>query len=299
MRRDIEFNADGVILRGWFYTPDMGKGPYPTVVMAHGFSGVKEMTLDQYAEVFCTGGLAVLVYDNRCLGASDGEPRSEIDPVWQRRDYRTAITYAESLPEVAKSRIGIWGTSYTGGTVCAVAALDRRVKCVVSQVPFMVGHKNLQQFLPINAVEGFHKMLDDDRARRLRGEPSAYMKMCSLDPNEPHVFPGELTYRFIHRFVDADPNCTWENRVTLRSLEYMLEYDVGSYMERISPTPLLMIVCDWDTTTPSDIALECFAKVQGTKQLVVINSDHYAAYIEKFAETSAAARDWFVQHLLK
>jgi hypothetical protein len=217
MRRDIEFNADGVKLRGWFYTPDRGTGPFPTVVLAHGFSGVKEMGLDRYAEVFAAGALAVLVYDNRCLGASGGEPRSEIDPAWQRRDYRSAISYAETLPEVDVKRIGIWGTSYTGGTVCAVAALDRRVKCVVSQVPFMNGHRNLQQFLPLTAVEGFHRMLDEDRARRVRGEPSAYMKMCSLDPNEPHVFPGRATYEFIHRYVDADPKCTWENRVTLRS----------------------------------------------------------------------------------
>ena len=168
MRRDIEFNADGVTLRGWFYKPKKGKGPFPCVVMAHGFSGTKEMSLDKFAEAFAAGGLAVLVYDNRCLGASDGEPRSEIDPTWQRRDYRSAITFAQGQKEVDPERIGVWGTSYTGGTVCAVAAIDRRVKCVVSQVPFMRGHHNLQQFLPIGAVEGFRKMLDEDRVRRVR-----------------------------------------------------------------------------------------------------------------------------------
>ena len=297
MRRDIEFNADGVTLRGWFYTPDSGKGPFPTVVLAHGFSGVKEMGLDQYAEVFAAGGLAVLVYDHRNLGTSGGEPRQEIDPSWQRRDYLTAVTYAETLDEVDNGRIGIWGTSYTGGTVCAVAALDRRVKCVVSQVPFMNGLGNLQQFLPLSGIKPFRDMLDADRARRVRGEPSQYMKICSLDPNEPHVFPGEATYNFIHKYVKADPHCTWENRVTLRSIEYMLEYDVSGFMELISPTPLLMIVSDWDTTTPTDISLEHFARVQGPKELMVIKADHYAAYDEKFDETSAAARDWFIKHL--
>ena len=61
MRRNIEFSADGVKLRGWFYKPDKGKGPYPTIVMAHGFSGVKEMSLDKFAEVFAKAGMAVLV----------------------------------------------------------------------------------------------------------------------------------------------------------------------------------------------------------------------------------------------
>lgn len=296
MRKDIEFNADGVTLRGWFYKPK-GKGPFPCVVMAHGFSGVKEMSLDKYAEVFSAAGLAVLVYDNRCLGTSDGEPRQEIDPTWQRRDYRTAITFAQGMKDVDADRIGIWGTSYTGGAVCAVAAMDRRVKCVVSQVPFMRGHYNLQQFLPIGAVEGFRAMLDEDRARRVKGEPSMYMKMCSLDPNEPHVFPGSDTYNYIHHYTDKDPKSTWENRVTLRSIEWMAEYDVMGFMEYISPTPLLMIVAESDTTTPTDIALSCYAKVQGPKALHVVKSNHYGAYIAKFDETSAAAAEWFVKNL--
>ncbi len=100
MRRDIEFNADGVTLRGWLYTPDKVTGKVPTIVMAHGFSGVKEMTLDKYAEVFCDGGMAVLVYDNRCLGHSDGQPRHDIDPVAQRRDYRCAITFVPATTRV-------------------------------------------------------------------------------------------------------------------------------------------------------------------------------------------------------
>src|SRR6266481_3122041 len=91
-------------------------------------------------EVFVKGGLAVLVYDNRCFGASDGEPRQEIDPILQVRDYQHAISFARTLPEVDKERIGIWGTSYTGGHVLIVAAIDKRVKCVVSQVPVVSGY---------------------------------------------------------------------------------------------------------------------------------------------------------------
>ena len=80
MRQDIEFDAEGVTLRGWLYLPDGATGPVPTVVMAHGFSAVKEMFLDSFAEAFAAGGLGALVFDNRNFGASDGEPRQEIDP---------------------------------------------------------------------------------------------------------------------------------------------------------------------------------------------------------------------------
>lgn len=297
MRRNIEFKSEGITLRGWLYKPK-GRSPHPTVVMAHGFSGVKEMDLDRYAEVFCDAGLAVLVYDNRCLGASGGRPRQDIDPTAQLRDYRSAITFAQSRRECDSDRIAVWGTSYTGGTVCAVAALDHRVKCVVSQVPFMIGWRNIQQFTPVSQIPALHAMLDEDRARRVDGKQSAYMTMTSLDPDEPHLFPGEATYNYIHNLLERIPDCTWENRVTLRSLEYMMEYDVSGYMGRIGTKPLLMIVSRFDTTTPTDIALDCYHMVKGPKKLFVVEADHYAAYTDAFDETSAAARDWFVEHLI-
>ena len=74
--------------------------------------------------------------------------------------------------------------------------------------------------MPVGDIAGFHQMLDEDRARRVRGEPSEYMKMCSLDPNEPHLFPGEATYNFIHQYVDADPDCTWVDILGVRVLSF-------------------------------------------------------------------------------
>ena len=70
MRQDIEFDAEGTTLRGWLYVPDHAAGPAPTIVMCHGYSAVKELFLDAFAEVFCDAGFCALVYDNRNLGAS-------------------------------------------------------------------------------------------------------------------------------------------------------------------------------------------------------------------------------------
>jgi predicted alpha/beta hydrolase len=92
-RIDIELPGHGgTILRGWLYGADRA-GPAPAIAMAHGFSATKEMVLDRYAEVFEQAGFVVLVYDHRNLGASDGEPRQEINPWAQARDYRRAIDW--------------------------------------------------------------------------------------------------------------------------------------------------------------------------------------------------------------
>ena len=181
-RRDIEFDAEGVTLRGWFYPAEGAGCPGPAVVMAHGFSAVKEMYLDRFAEAFAAAGLNVLVFDNRCFGASDGEPRQEIDPWAQVRDYRHAITYLHTLPEVDPGRIGIWGSSYSGGHVLVVAAIDRRVKAVVSQVPLISGHANLRALVRADFIAGFRELFDADRLARFQGKAPAMVPVVDKDP---------------------------------------------------------------------------------------------------------------------
>ena len=65
-RRDIEFDAEGVTLRGWFYPAQNTPDPAPTIVMAHGFSAVKEMYLDRYADTFATAGFHTLDRPRSC-----------------------------------------------------------------------------------------------------------------------------------------------------------------------------------------------------------------------------------------
>ena len=188
-RRDIAFDAEGTTLRGWFYPAERASGPGAAVVMAHGFSAVKEMYLDSFAEVFAAAGLNVLVFDNRCFGASDGEPRQEIDPWAQVRDYRDAITYVSTVPGVDPNRIGIWGSSYSGGHVLVVAAIDRRVKAVVSQVPLISGHANLRALVRADFIAGFREMFDADRLARFEGKPPVMVPVVDKDPLASSALP--------------------------------------------------------------------------------------------------------------
>jgi uncharacterized protein len=101
------------------------------------------MFLDSFAEAFAAGGLGALVFDNRNFGASDGEPRQEIDPWAQVRDYRHAFSCAQTRSEVDADRIGVWGTGYSGGHVLVLGAIDKRLRCVVAQVPLVSGFRNI------------------------------------------------------------------------------------------------------------------------------------------------------------
>jgi fermentation-respiration switch protein FrsA (DUF1100 family) len=298
MREDIQFDADGVTIRGWLYTPDGSSGPSPTVVMSHGFSAVKEMYLDRFAETFARAGLAALVYDNRNFGASDGEPRQEIDPWGQVRDYRTAITYAGTLPEVGADRIGIWGSSYSGGHVLTVGAIDRRVKCVVAQVPLISGHANFRALVRADFITLFQGQFNSDREARFRGEAPAMVPVVDEDPLSPSALPTPDSYTwFTETGTSRAPS--WRNEVTLRSVEMFTEYEPGTYLPWISPTPLLMCVAERDHLTVADLAIAGYEQAREPKRLVILPGGHFDAYVEGFEIASGAAVEWFTQHLVE
>jgi len=300
IRRDIEFDAEGTTLRGWFYPAGGARegaaGTSPAVLMAHGFSAVKEMYLDKFAEVFAEAGLNVVVFDNRGFGASDGEPRQEIDPWAQVRDYRHAVTYASTLPEVDPARIGIWGSSYSGGHVLVVAAIDRRVKAVVSQVPLVSGHDNLRALVRADFIAGLREQFDADRLARFGGEPPVMVPVVDEDPLAPSALPTPDSWQW---FTETGKNLApaWRNEVTLRSVEMFTEYEPASYLPYISPTPLLMLVAFGDHLVPSELATAAFERAREPKRLIVLPGGHFDAYVAGFAAASGHARDWFVQHL--
>lgn len=299
MRRDVEFNAEGVTLRGWFYYPDGATGPVPTVIMAHGFSAVKEMYLDRYAEAFSAAGLGVLVFDNRNFGASDGEPRQEIDPWVQVRDYRHAITFARTLPEVDRDRIGVWGSSYSGGHALVLGAIDRRVKCVVSQVPLVSGYRNVLRLVRNDLIPQLRAQFDADRDARFRGEPPAMIAVVAEDPTKtPCALPTLDSWQWFTE-TGRTRAPAWRNEVTLRSVEMLMEYEPGVYIDRIAPTPLLMVVAANDVLTPTDLALEAYNRALEPKKLVILPGGHFDAYTTDFQLAAGAARDWFVQHLTR
>jgi len=298
VRRDIEFDAEGVTLRGWFYSAVGATSPAATVVMAHGFSAVKEMYLDSFAEVFADAGLNALVFDNRNFGASDGEPRQEIDPWAQVRDYRHAITYAATLPEVDADRIGVWGSSYSGGHVLVAGAIDRRVKAVVSQVPLVSGHANVRRLVKADLIAGFQDAFNADRAARYTGAPPTMVPVVSEDPAAACALPTPDSWQWFSE-TGAGRAPSWKNEVTLRSVEMFTEYEPGAYLPLISPTPLLMLVARGDHLTVSDLAISAFQSANEPRRLVILPGGHFDAYVKGFEDASGPARDWFVQHLAR
>lgn len=123
----------------------------PCVVMAHGFGATRDSGLLPFAQRFAAAGCDVLLFDYRGFGTSDGtrDPRlaQDVHHLRHRADYHAAVAHARSLPGVDRERIVLWGSSYSGGHVVAVAARDGRVAAVVSQGAAMDGLAALREIL--------------------------------------------------------------------------------------------------------------------------------------------------------
>jgi uncharacterized protein len=129
---------DGTTLRGYYYKAPQQHAP--VVILTAGLSFLKEHFIDAFAVEFQKAGIAAIAYDHRNWGSSDGVPRNHTSLRQQVEDYGDAISYVESLaPAIDPKRICVWGAGHAGGVVMPVAGYDKRVKAMVTMVPFVSG----------------------------------------------------------------------------------------------------------------------------------------------------------------
>ncbi|MDX2033915.1 MAG: CocE/NonD family hydrolase [Blastocatellia bacterium] len=151
--------SEGVRLHVEMFSPRALAGkPLPTIIQAHGWGGVAA-NLRRDAIDMASAGYLVITFDYRGWGESDArlvltkpspirpiagqnqkftaelmEQREYVDPIEQVTDWFNVIHWAAGESAVDKDRIGLRGSSFSGGHVFYVAAREPRVKAVVSQV---------------------------------------------------------------------------------------------------------------------------------------------------------------------
>lgn len=295
-KADVRFPAEGGIeLSAWLFVPEhQAAAPLPAISMAHGYAGTKYHGLEPMAAAFASEGFVVLLHDHRGFGDSGGEPRHDINPWQQITDWRRAISYLQERPDVDDNRIGVWGTSFSGGHVIVLGATDRRVKAVVAQVPTVDGHASGLRLVAPEAADELEARFAHDERAQLRGEPPATHAVVAVNPAARSSYRAADAVSFYLRPV---PDGVWENKVTVRSARWFRMYVPGSFIERVSPTPLLMLVADHDQLASTDLALEAYERALEPKRLVMTRGGHFDPYLSEFDTASRAAIDWFKAHL--
>ncbi|GAB3800732.1 alpha/beta hydrolase [Spirosoma humi] len=289
----VKYLSEGSTITALLYTPERA-GKLPAIVMAHGYGLTKEAYIDRFAERFAAYGFVVVLFDYRNFGESEGLPRQEVNPFLQIDDFKNSITFATTLSYVDAEKIGIWGTSYAGGNVIVTAATDRRVKCVVAQVPTISGYENTNRKAPAEKSHLFWKAVQEDRIGRLHGK-EAMMKKLVGRPEDNPIYPTQESRAYYEGAIRLSPY--FKNEVTFRSTEYSRMYEPGVYITQISPTPLLMVVALTDVVTPTDLILKAYERALEPKKLFTVQGGHFSVYLDHFEQTSQQAVDFFLEHL--
>lgn len=310
VQEQVEFAAaDGTTLRGVLYRPgapgaarEPGHGgPTPGVVMSHGFSAVKEMGLPPYAEAICARGATVLLYDHRGLGSSDGERRC-VNPWAQMRDMQQALAWLGDDPDVDAGRLGLWGSSFSGGEVLVLAAVDDRVRAVVANVPFAglpggAGGADTEGVVAAVAAELAGGPLAGATAAEGPGASvMGPMAVVEEEGNDLPVFLGQPESSAW--FLAAGAGTAWRNEVTLvNAFGTEPPFDPGACVAHLR-CPALFVVASGDRVAEASVALAAYGRAPEPKELLVLDGHHFTPYGGAAqAESAAAAGAWFARFL--
>ncbi|MEX2252795.1 MAG: alpha/beta hydrolase [Thermoleophilaceae bacterium] len=280
-REDLTFESHGERCAAWHYPGEgdafAGERGRPCVVMAHGFGFTRDSGLEPFAEDFAAAGLDVLLFDYRNFGDSTGEPRQLIDWRRHRQDWRLAVGFARLLDGVDPDRIALWGTSYSGGHVIAVAADDGRVAGVISQSPAVDG---LAALLAIGRYAGWPML-----ARfTLEGIKDAVGGARGREPHRIPIVgePGELAALMS---PDAMPGLKALAGPTLRN-EYCARaglFAVGNRpITRAGdlPCPILFQIADRDVIAPAAPIEKAAWNAPGRAEVRRYPMDHFDVYLD-------------------
>jgi uncharacterized protein len=293
-RRDVSFHSGGERIEAWLYEEDGHTGPPApaVVVMAHGLGGVREASLPPYAERFTAAGMRALVFDYRHFGASAGEPRQLLDIRRQQEDWRAAIAFARGLEGTEPERVAIWGTSFSGGHVLAIAAEDDRLGAAVAQNPMADGIAAARMFSARQTLWSVTAALRDELAR-IRGRPPVYVPLTGPRGGRAALTNDDALAGYA-RIVPAAS--TWENRMTARLFLRFGAYRPVRHADEIR-CPLLVCVCDRDTITPPGPAARA-AELAPHGEAIHYDARHFDIYVDDLFERAVADQTAFlVRHL--
>ena len=290
-RIDADFVSSGTRCAAWLYRPHDVARP-PVVIMAHGFGAERTFRLPIFAERFAAAGLAVLLFDYRAFGASDGQPRNLVSPRRHLQDWTAALAAVRHRGDLDVARIALWGTSFSGGHVIVLASRDPAIAAIVSQVPFVDPIASARQlgvgFSLRSLAAGFR-----DGLRAITGRPPYFIPIYG-DPGTLACLASADAAEGYRAMMP--PGTDWQNSCPARCLLSTLFYRPRSAASRVH-CPALVFAAEKDTLSPADAVRKTALRMPAAT-LLTLPGGHFSVYDGQAMETVvAAAIDFLKQHL--
>ncbi|TDD81494.1 alpha/beta hydrolase [Saccharopolyspora karakumensis] len=264
--RPLPFFSSGLRLDADLHLPDDGGAgaPYPVVIPASGYQGLKVIHPERFARALTPRGYAVLAFDYRGFGLSEGE-RGRLVPQEWAEDVRAAVGRVSTVDELDADRISLLGWGMGGGVVAAEAAEDLRVGAVAAVNCIADGTRSTRNMHDEQSWNSLLERVAADRGRRAeigRSEITSPWDIVRLDlDGRTDGYVGEELYRA--------PG--FGSGVTLESAEMLLRFSPESLVHRVAPRPLLVVHGGQNELHKPEEARSLYEHAEEPKNLKIID----------------------------
>jgi pimeloyl-ACP methyl ester carboxylesterase len=230
---------------------------FRTLMKTLQFNSVKEMLgFPDVAKAFQRAGISAFIIDPRTTGASEGEPRNDIDPLKQVEDLSDALTFLGNHDVVDSRRMGLWGYSFGAIVSLCAATMDRRAKFVIAVCPLVDFTYN-----PDKRPKVLARAIRD-RESQVFGNPPSYMPMVNAEGENPVGFGTVDKERYAPLAAAGKEIFPGHvNRTTVQTYYKMFMWQPFALLEYLSPTPVMYVIPEHDTLSPSELQLEQFERL--------------------------------------
>jgi len=270
----VEFKSEGSTLRGRFYRPASAKGDVPVIVMAHGFS-VLATWLSDLASDYAQAGFAVLAFDHRNFGDSDGTPRFGFDNLLQIRGYRDAISFATKQTGIDQQKIAVFGQSASSLVAQFIGVFDDRVRAVIAHTP--VCGNNATKF--DESPEKFEWLRQNWSSLDLSTVPvrELAVRMSRLHEGEgPIIVDGSAAVGYVTRMRKKYAT-EWSNQVFILQRKLEAQFNEQRLPAKYLKVPTLFVIATDDEVPVCELATnrKCFEMINAPKQLTEVTGGHF------------------------
>lgn len=283
----VQFTSEGCRLTGILKTPDDSGGPWPIIVHGPGWLETVGHPLSvAFHEGLVDGGYAVLQFDYRGFGESEGEP-GWLKPLEQQIDIHAAIAYVGTRDDLDSERLGLFAFGgIGGGNAIYVAANEPKVKAICAQTIVADGPTWFRQQRREYEWVEFLQRVDEDRRNRVLGKEGE-----RVDPTE------ELMIATPERKKKGMP--TRGKDFHLASAEHLMRFRPVDVVDQVAPAGLLLVCIENDVVTPEDHAWRLYEAAKGPKRLLrQVGVNHYEAYTVNYDRLMAEFLAWYDRHLV-
>ena len=291
-KQAVTFYSQGCKLMGDLYRPDdIGDGETRAgILLCHGYTGVKDLYLPDNAAALVAEGYVVLAFDYKGWGESEG-PKNHLNPHGRVADAQAALTFLALRPEVDADRLGVYGTSYGGATVVWLAAVDERVKCMVSVVGIGHGKRWMRS---VRRPDEWFDLLEQsatDRARRLRTGESTYVDRSTV------LLPDRQSLELATAARRDNPAAV--STLPFDYVDETLVFHPEWVVDKIAPRAALFITSDQDRLVPPEESIALYERAGEPKKLVTLKGyGHYEVYSEPaFSEVMRETIAWYQRYV--